>query len=117
MALYDSILDTVGNTPIIKLNRLSPSHATVHVKVESFNPGGSVKDRLGLGKLMIQLPDGLGLKQKIVVDEFHGLLRAFSNVANHLRCRRHGFKRLVLIRTGRNNCVGANRRMSNSRSL
>ncbi|WP_256646568.1 cysteine synthase A [Thermomonas paludicola] len=49
MALYDSILDTVGNTPIIKLRRLSPAHATVYVKVESFNPGGSVKDRLALG--------------------------------------------------------------------
>lgn len=49
MALYDSILDTVGNTPIIKLQRLAPKHATVYVKVESFNPGGSVKDRLALG--------------------------------------------------------------------
>ncbi|MCC7097005.1 MAG: cysteine synthase A [Thermomonas sp.] len=52
MALYDSILDTVGNTPIIKLNRLSPDHATVYVKAESFNPGGSVKDRLGLGIIL-----------------------------------------------------------------
>ena len=49
MALHDSILDTVGNTPIVKLARLSPAHATVYVKVESFNPGGSVKDRLALG--------------------------------------------------------------------
>lgn len=49
MALYDSILDTVGNTPIIKLQRLAPKHATVYVKAESFNPGGSVKDRLALG--------------------------------------------------------------------
>ena len=49
MALYDSILDTVGNTPIIKLQRLAPNHATVYVKAEAFNPGGSVKDRLALG--------------------------------------------------------------------
>ena len=49
MALYDSILDTVGNTPIIRLQRLAPKHATVYVKAESFNPGGSVKDRLALG--------------------------------------------------------------------
>jgi cysteine synthase A len=49
MALYDSILDTVGNTPIIKLQRLAPKHATVYVKAEAFNPGGSVKDRLALG--------------------------------------------------------------------
>src|SRR5690606_39056143 len=49
MALYDSILDTVGNTPVVKLQRIAPKHATVYVKAESFNPGGSVKDRLALG--------------------------------------------------------------------
>ena len=48
MALYDSILDTIGHTPIVKLQRLAPAHASVYVKVESFNPGGSVKDRLAL---------------------------------------------------------------------
>jgi cysteine synthase A len=49
MALYDSILETVGNTPIVRLQRLAPAHTHVYVKVESFNPGGSVKDRLALG--------------------------------------------------------------------
>jgi cysteine synthase A len=49
MALYDSILDTVGNTPIVKLQRIAPAHVTLYAKVESFNPGGSVKDRLALG--------------------------------------------------------------------
>src|SRR6187549_1954681 len=48
MALYDSILDTIGNTPIVKLQRLAPKHTTIYAKVESFNPGGSVKDRLAL---------------------------------------------------------------------
>jgi len=52
MALYDNILETVGDTPIIKLQRLAPGHATVYVKAESFNPGGSVKDRLGLGVIL-----------------------------------------------------------------
>ena len=49
MTIYNSILDAVGNTPIIRLNRIAPKHATVYVKAESFNPGGSVKDRLALG--------------------------------------------------------------------
>mgnify|MGYP003618880731 CR=1 FL=1 len=49
MALYDSILDTIGHTPIVRLARLAPAHGTVYVKVEAFNPGGSVKDRLALG--------------------------------------------------------------------
>ncbi|TFZ43721.1 cysteine synthase A [Stenotrophomonas maltophilia] len=52
MALYDSILDTVGNTPIVKLQRLAPPQVTVYAKVESFNPGGSVKDRLALAIIL-----------------------------------------------------------------
>ncbi|MCR8713959.1 cysteine synthase A [Stenotrophomonas indicatrix] len=52
MALYDSILDTIGNTPIVKLQRLAPQGATVYAKVESFNPGGSVKDRLALAIIL-----------------------------------------------------------------
>jgi cysteine synthase A len=48
MALYDSILDTIGSTPIVRLQRIAPKHVTLYAKVESFNPGGSVKDRLAL---------------------------------------------------------------------
>ena len=46
--LYDSVLETVGNTPAIRINRLAPDHVTMYVKAEAFNPGGSVKDRLAL---------------------------------------------------------------------
>ena len=45
---FDSILDTMGRTPVVKLRRLAPAHVELYVKVESFNPGGSVKDRLAL---------------------------------------------------------------------
>lgn len=48
MAIYQSILDTIGNTPVIRLNRIAPKHVDVFVKIEAFNPGGSVKDRLAL---------------------------------------------------------------------
>ena len=48
MAVYDSILDTIGHTPVVKLQRIAPEHVTLYAKVESFNPGGSVKDRLAL---------------------------------------------------------------------
>ncbi|WP_243049226.1 cysteine synthase A [Dyella sp. RRB7] len=44
--IYDSILDTIGNTPIVRLHRLAPKHVTLYAKVEAFNPAGSVKDRL-----------------------------------------------------------------------
>src|SRR5215467_15170151 len=49
MAKFDSILGTVGNTPVVKINRLAPAHVNLYVKVEAFNPLGSVKDRLALG--------------------------------------------------------------------
>ena len=48
MAIHDTILDTIGHTPVVKLHRIAPGHVTVYAKIESFNPGGSVKDRLAL---------------------------------------------------------------------
>lgn len=46
--LYDNVLDTIGDTPCIRINRLAPSHVRLYVKAEAFNPGGSVKDRLAV---------------------------------------------------------------------
>jgi cysteine synthase len=46
---YQSILETVGNTPVVRINRLAPKGVNLYVKVEAFNPLGSVKDRLALG--------------------------------------------------------------------
>jgi len=46
---FDSILGTVGNTPVIRINRLAPDGVNMYVKFEAFNPLGSVKDRLALG--------------------------------------------------------------------
>src|SRR5512143_4379608 len=46
---FDSILGTIGNTPVIRINKLGPKGVNLYVKVESFNPMGSVKDRLALG--------------------------------------------------------------------
>ena len=50
--LYDSIVDTIGRTPVVRLHRLAPDHVTLYAKVESFNPGGSVKDRLALAIIL-----------------------------------------------------------------
>ena len=44
--IYDNILQTIGDTPIVRLNRTGPKHVEMYVKVEAFNPMGSVKDRL-----------------------------------------------------------------------
>jgi len=44
--IYNNILETIGKTPVVRLNRMAPSHVEMYVKVESFNPMASVKDRL-----------------------------------------------------------------------
>ena len=49
MARYANILETVGNTPVVRINKLAPAHVNLFVKIEAFNPLGSVKDRLALG--------------------------------------------------------------------
>ena len=47
--LFESIVDTIGDTPCIRVNNLAPKHATIYVKAEFFNPAASVKDRLAIG--------------------------------------------------------------------
>ena len=50
--IHDSILDTIGRTPIVRINRLAPKGVTMYVKVEAFNPMASVKDRLALAIIL-----------------------------------------------------------------
>src|SRR3954466_9166281 len=49
MPRYANILQTVGNTPVVRIGKLAPPGIDLHVKIEAFNPLGSVKDRLALG--------------------------------------------------------------------
>ncbi len=49
MAKFDNILGTIGNTPVIRIEKLAPAGANLYVKMEAFNPLGSVKDRLAWG--------------------------------------------------------------------
>ena len=50
--IYESIVDTIGFTPVVKLHRVAPRHVQLYVKVEAFNPAGSVKDRLALAIIL-----------------------------------------------------------------
>src|SRR6202161_781539 len=47
--IYDTILGTIGKTPVVRIQRLAPKHVTMYVKCEFFNPLSSVKDRLAIG--------------------------------------------------------------------
>jgi cysteine synthase A len=49
--IHESILGTIGNTPIVRINRCAPAHVTIYVKVEAFNPMSSVKDRLAIAMI------------------------------------------------------------------
>jgi cysteine synthase A len=49
--IYQNILGTIGRTPIVRINRLAPEGREMYVKIEFFNPGGSVKDRLAIAMI------------------------------------------------------------------
>jgi cysteine synthase A len=70
--LLDNILQTIGNTPIVKLNKLAPKDVNVYVKVESFNPMGSVKDRLALSVIEAAERDGTLQPGQTVIEATSG---------------------------------------------
>ena len=69
---YDSVLDTIGDTPAIRINRIAPDHVTVYVKFEAFNPAGSVKDRLAIGIIEQAERDGTLKPGQTVVEATSG---------------------------------------------
>jgi cysteine synthase A len=72
MAKFDSILGTVGNTPVVKINKLAPKGVNLYVKVEAFNPLGSVKDRLALGVIEAAEKDGTLKPGQTVIEATSG---------------------------------------------
>ena len=69
---YDSVLDTVGDTPCIRINNIAPEHVAVYVKFEAFNPAGSVKDRLALNIIEAAERDGRLKPGQTVVEATSG---------------------------------------------
>ncbi|MEM8956671.1 MAG: pyridoxal-phosphate dependent enzyme [Pseudomonadota bacterium] len=69
---FDSILDTVGDTPVIRINRIAPDNVTVYVKAEAFNPAASVKDRLALNIIEAAERDGRLKPGQTVVEATSG---------------------------------------------
>ena len=73
MPIYNSVLDTIGRTPLIKLNRLTEGlDATIAVKAEFFNPLGSVKDRIGLAMIEAGEKAGKITKDTIIIEPTSG---------------------------------------------
>ena len=73
MPIYNSVLETIGRTPLIKLNRVTEGlDATIAVKAEFFNPLGSVKDRIGLAMIEAGEKAGKITKDTIIVEPTSG---------------------------------------------
>jgi cysteine synthase A len=90
---YDNILDTIGNTPIVKLHRLPPKHVDVYVKVEAFNPGGSVKDRLAIGVILDAEQKGLLKPGDTVIEATSGN----TGIALAMVCAARGYKFVAIM--------------------
>ena len=85
--IHDSILDTIGRTPVVRLNRIAPDGVSVYAKVESFNPGGSVKDRLALAIILDAEQRGLLKPGDTVVEATSGN----TGVALAMVCAARGY--------------------------
>ncbi len=85
--IYDNILDTIGRTPVVRLNRLGPDNVTVYVKVESFNPMASVKDRLAYAIITDAEQRGLIKPGQTVVEATSGN----TGIALAMVCAAKGF--------------------------
>jgi cystathionine beta-synthase len=72
MEIYENILETLGDTPLVKLARYSPTGATLAAKVEYFNPGSSVKDRIGIAMIEAAEADGKLEPGGIIVEPTSG---------------------------------------------
>jgi cysteine synthase A len=70
--IYNTILETIGNTPVIRINRLAPEGVEMYVKVEAFNPMSSVKDRLALGIILDAEKKGLLKPGQTVIEATSG---------------------------------------------
>lgn len=91
--LYDDISQTIGRTPVIRINRLAPSHVTLYVKVEAKNPGGSVKDRLALGIIQDAERRGLLRPGQTVVEGTSGN----TGIALALVCAARGYPFVAIM--------------------
>ena len=71
--IYNSILETIGNTPIVRVNNVGPKNQNIYVKCESFNPLSSVKDRLAIAIIEDAEKNGLIKPGQTVIEATSGL--------------------------------------------
>ena len=91
--IHDSILDTIGRTPVVRLPRIAPRNVELYAKVESFNPGGSVKDRLAIAIILDAEARGLLKPGDTVVEATSGN----TGVALAMVCAARGYRFVAVM--------------------
>ena len=91
--IYNNILETIGNTPVVRLNRMGPDHVDMYVKVESFNPMASVKDRLALAIITDAEKKGLLKPGQTVVEATSGN----TGIALAMVCAAKGYQFVAVM--------------------
>jgi len=93
MAKFQNILETVGNTPVVRINRLAPPHVNLYAKVEAFNPLGSVKDRLALGVIEAAEKSGALKPGQTVIEATSGN----TGIGLAMVCAQKGYPLVVVM--------------------
>ena len=88
MKISENILELIGNTPLVKINKLNSGNAEVLAKVESFNPAGSIKDRPALNMIEDAEKKGLVNKDTVIIEPTSGNM----GVGLALACAVKGYK-------------------------
>lgn len=91
--IFASILETIGNTPIVRISRLAPKGVELYAKVEAFNPLGSVKDRLALGVIEAAERDGSLKPGQTVVEATSGN----TGIGLAMVCARKGYPLVIVM--------------------
>src|ERR1700758_2435744 len=92
--LYNNIVETVGRTPLVKLNRVTKGvHATIALKLEFFNPLGSVKDRIGMAMIEAAEQEGIINPNTVVVEPTSGN----TGIALAFVCASKGYKLILTM--------------------
>lgn len=91
--IHNTILDTVGRTPVVRINKLAPPHVDLFAKVESFNPMGSVKDRLALGIIEAAEADGSLRPGQTVIEATSGN----TGIALAMVCAQRGYPLVIVM--------------------
>ena len=94
MGAYNNIIETIGNTPLVKLNRITENvKPNIYAKCEFFNPGGSVKDRIGMSMIEKAEQEGIINKDTVIVEPTSGN----TGIGLAMVCAAKGYKLILTM--------------------